>query len=256
MRTVQVPAAIDIDMGPSPDKLMLIGDTHHDIRFMLNVIDYAHEQGVDTLLQVGDFGWWPSRFGDEMFVSEIEPVMDRLGQRLFWVDGNHEDHGSITPGMTMGVVQHLPRGFRWRWWDKTWMAVGGGVSVDQHWRIQGLDWFPEEALSSAEIAYCTRPGDVDIIVSHDAPDGVAELDRLLRPGLFPADQIAQSDGHRRVLGHIVDTVSASTVVHGHYHKAYRGRRGHVGVIGLANNEYSIEAATLILTRDDVGDHNG
>lgn len=240
----------DIDMGPDPQTLMLIGDTHHDTDFTLAAIETGRAQGVDTFLQVGDFGYWPNRYPD--FPDEVSDALD--GERFFFLDGNHDHHDALVPGMRYGNLQHLPRGFRWQWWDRTWMSLGGGVTLRQDGYTPGWDWFVSETLSADEAAYAMRPGAVDIIISHDAPDGVPELDRHLRPERYPAADVALSNAHRALVGEIVDATGATTVVHGHYHRGYSAQRSgarQAQVLGLGGNETSVKEATLLLRSEDV-----
>jgi len=245
----------DIDMSPDPTKLMLAGDTHHSTHWVLGVIAHAANEGVDTIVQVGDFGYWPTRADvDDYFLERISKSLRHHKIRLFWIDGNHDDHGALTPGMRHGLIQHLPRGFRWQWWGKDWMAVGGGVSVDKKWRTPGLDWFPEETLSMQQAEHCCRPGNVDIILSHDAPDGVdiPGLDDHATP--YPPECITESNQHRKVLGEICNAVLPQLVVHGHYHIAYRSTRLRDGrpatrVIGLNRDNNPLHESTVTLTKE-------
>jgi UDP-2,3-diacylglucosamine pyrophosphatase LpxH len=239
-----------IDMGPDPETLMLIGDTHHDLSFTLGVIEIGRARGVDTFLQVGDFGYWPNRFPD-FHVQVNDALLD--GERFFFLDGNHDHHDDLVPGMTYGKLQHLPRGFRWQWWNRTWMALGGGATLNRHYYTPGHDWFATETLSAEEALYAMRPGGVDIIVSHDAPDRIPSLDQHLNPARYPVLDVAVSDAHRALVGDILDVTGADTLVHGHYHRGYAAQRDgqrQAHIVGLGGNETSFEQATVIWERKD------
>jgi UDP-2,3-diacylglucosamine pyrophosphatase LpxH len=235
---------------------MVVGDLHHDADFVIEAIKCGREIGVDAYLQVGDMGFWPNRTDCADFFDEVNAAL-QFGETWYWLDGNHDNHDMLTPGMRVGAIQHLPRGHRWSWWGKTWMAVGGGATLNRRAYTPGWDWFPKETLSLAEAEHCARPGGVDIIVSHDCPDYVPSLQQLLRPEKFPADEIAESERHRTVIGSIVDAVRPSRLIHGHYHKAHRGYRHGpdgltTGIIGLDGNESrSLTASTLVLTAADM-----
>lgn len=238
----------DIDMGPDPTKLMLLGDTHHDVNFVSQAIEHAEKHGADTIVQVGDLGFWPNRY--PQYLDDIDAALSGTGIRFFWLDGNHDHHGLLDPGMRHGAVQHLPRGHRWTWWDKTFMAIGGGATLNRRAYTPGWDWFSQETLTTEQANYCARPGEVDIIVSHDCPDGVESLQRKLRPHAFPADEIAESERHRALLGEIIDALPEQPrlLVHGHYHRFHDGRRNDMRVIGLAGNEEAVELATVFLDK--------
>ena len=242
-----------VDMGPDPQKLMLVGDTHRDYRFLKRVVAKAVAEGVDVIFQLGDFGFWPT--GDDgTFMDDVDRLVDGNDIRFYWIDGNHEEFSALVPGDRWGKhVQHVPRGHRWQWWNKTWMGVGG-VSVDKKSRTPMLDWFVEEELSSVDVRHCCRSGDVDVVLSHDCPDAV-EIPGL-KPGLFPIEAIHASERHRMVLGGICDAVVPDLLYHGHYHHAYTALRHNVTgkpthIQGLADNRDCLENAVIVLTKENV-----
>lgn len=249
---------------PEPKRLMLAGDWHGNGRWAKLAIQYAANQHVDAILQVGDFGYWPDfSDGHGPFWDTVHQAAEENQIPIYWLDGNHENHYRLKPGFGDQWLRHLPRGHRWTWWGKTWMAVGGGVSVDKKFRTPGHDWFPEETLNFAQFDHCLREGEVDIIVSHDCPDGVLipgvhALDKqgkdvegnMVRDPVFPPEQIAESEEHRGLLGEIVRTTNTKLVFHGHYHRRYQQRvqLGGFAAIGLGMDGESITGNTLILDR--------
>jgi predicted phosphodiesterase len=247
-------------MEPEPTKLMLAGDWHHHTRWALRVIEHADAQGVDTILQLGDFGFWPDSDGYDPYVAAISRHLRDRDIRLFWVDGNHDNHDAIDAGQAAdrAPIVHLRRGTRWRWWDKDWMAVGGGVSVDKARRHEGIDWFDREVLTPAELKHCCREGNVDIIVSHDCPAGVRIPGNhaLKKQGLawnaFPPKAIAESEAHRALLAEICESTGVDYLFHGHYHTNYCTTwASKTDVFGLADDGTSMDESTLILSKIDL-----
>jgi hypothetical protein len=246
-------------MTPEPTQLMLTGDWHRNMRWASRMVQHAADNGVDTILQLGDFGFWPDDDGTDPYVAQLSKQLEQSGIRLFWLDGNHENHDAIRAGMAedRGPVVYLARGFRWRWWGKEWMAVGGGVSVDKSWRTPGVDWFDREMLSPEEFEYCCRPGDVDVIVSHDCPAGIqvpgwhAEEKQGLANG-FPPEAVAESEAHRALLAAICEVTAPAHLFHGHYHSRYRDELAlGTAVCGLDKDGSSAEKNTLIVTAEDL-----
>lgn len=274
----------DIDMGPDPDLLMIAGDWHGNTRWAQAAIEAAYVKGADAILQVGDFGYWPGEqsLGDG-YLTKLNEQLEHYDLNLFWLDGNHENHELLNPGFKSGRIQHLPRGFRWQWWGKTWMSVGGGVSVDKEWRTEGVSWFPEETLTPEQFEYSTREGKVDIIVSHDTVDNYRipgvhaagkqgddptrdECDECgLTSGahkmscnqqsFFPADAIADSEAHRNLLGQIVDATRPDYLFHGHYHSRYNKvvdrPYGPLTIVGMAEDASQMGLNTLVLSSVDL-----
>lgn len=246
-----------------PSKLMLAGDWHGSAMWAVKAVHHAKRNGADTILQLGDFGYW--RDGIEgldtrKYMRVLHRALAECGIDLYWIDGNHEDHSCIenTPGtaaLTLAEfprITHLPRGFRWDWWGMTWMALGGAYSVDRPWRREGVSWWPGETLSGEQIAYACRPGNVDVIVAHDAPFGVdiPGIGPAHKGGQFPIDQLVASEEHRRKVARVVDAVNPTMFFHGHYHVRYQSWYGphRMYVSGLDCDGTTLDANTLFMER--------
>lgn len=239
---------------PEPGSVLIAGDWHGDYHWGYEVFDYAVAHDITTILHLGDFGYWPS--WDEHTQSQTGPCyfLDRITQKaketgvmIYWIDGNHENHDALVPGMGHdGVIRHLPRGHRWEWFGKTWMAVGGAQSVDEDIRIPGREWWPEEVLTAEQLDYCLRDGEVDVIVAHDAPEG-AKIPGLDDP-MWPRHLLEKSKNHRMLMYKIATATGATEWFHGHYHRHYQSELGPTVITGLDMNQTSIERNTYIYLR--------
>lgn len=260
----------DIDMSPDPIKLMLAGDWHGDHMWAEWMIDHAKVNDVDVILQLGDLGYWPaydeltnSQTGGCYATIKMHDLAEEAGIPIYWVDGNHENHEVLEPAQGDQWLRHLPRGHRWQWWGKNWMAVGGGVSVDKDVRTPGYDWFPEEVLSTGQMEYCLREGNVDIVVAHDTVaeveiPGIHGLHKTKNPdSYFPPNLIAESEAHRALMSIIAKDKKPEYWFHGHYHVRYNGialvhddeEVNGMIVIGLDKNRSTKAKNTVIITRD-------
>jgi hypothetical protein len=76
-------------------------------------------------------------------------------------------------GDRRGRLYHLPRGYRWKWHGRRWLACGGGVSLDRACRRGGIDWWPQEEISDLQEAALIGAGVADVMVCHDCPAAVA-----------------------------------------------------------------------------------
>lgn len=259
----------EFDM-PEPKRLLVAGDWHGNSHWAIKALKHARLAECDTVLQLGDFGFWPTVNTDPQAKGFYKGVIDYCRQsnlRLFWVDGNHENHQLLNPGLGNEVIRHLPRGYRWQWWSKTWMAVGGGVSVDKKWRRPNVDWFPEETLTADQLEYCLRDGGVDIVVAHDAPEeahipGIHAAEKLGKDedgnpvdSFFPIEQIQESWAHRGLMSEIAKATQPDFWFHGHYHRRYNEVAdvgGHpIAVVGLDCDGSHLNLNTVILTEKDL-----
>jgi predicted phosphodiesterase len=248
------------DMAPDPAVLMLAGDFHGNLPWAETVIRYAVKHDVDTILQLGDFGYWTDDPQTDEYLSTVNDLLDTAGIRLYWIDGNHEDHSrrdDWTDAFRHPQVRYLPRGFRWRWWDLAWMSVGGAMSVDKHYRVEGQSWWPGEELSADDVEYASREGDVDVIVSHDCPrgvdiPGVGPDTKGGTRGNWPDDILAEAQRHREKLAAICAATQPTWLFHGHYHIPYTGSLDATTVRGLGQDCSELDEGTHIITRADLG----
>lgn len=216
-----------------PDRVAIAGDWHGNTDYACWMVRHAAARKVDTIVHCGDFAF---RFHQD-FVSALSTELELHRIRLLFVDGNHDDHrflGSLPVGRdgTRRVapwIWHLPRGLRWEWHGSTWLALGGGHSVDRQHpaRVPGVTWWPEERLTTAQCWKAAAAGPADVMVCHDAPAGVSI------PGIedphgpqpeggwpFPHFELVVSHEHRLLLRTVVDAVLPGAVWHGHYHRRY------------------------------------
>ena len=155
-------------------KIMVMGDVHGNWEYLNAIINRHHP---DIILQCGDFGFFP-KWDDHMPKRKIENRLKMQDTKLYWCDGNHEDHwtlldkhykgqfSEILPNCffaTRGSVLELPDG-------RNVMFMGGGDSIDKAMRMVGYDWFPEEQISQGNLYEALQVNKkIDIVISHQAP---------------------------------------------------------------------------------------
>ena len=237
--------------------VLVIGDSHGDIKHVKRMIEKAKRLNVKILLHVGDWGFlW-------RFKEELSRLNDRLvdaGMEMWWLDGNHENYALLadfgcTPDDLESTyiasnVKYLPRGFRFEIGNTSFMSFGGATSVDRYRRTPGTSWFREEAITSSQMAQAGSDP-VDVFLSHDCPDQVDMLEAFLSTTahFWPEDALRDSHWNRVLLGEVVDEVQPRLLIHGHYHHSYEGRRGPTRVIGLDCNGNPDSSYAFLDTED-------
>jgi Calcineurin-like phosphoesterase len=236
-------------LEPPPGRVLVAGDWHGNREWALNVIKRVPQllsgERTRLILHLGDFGIWPGAEGTR-YLGSVAAVLDLVHAELWFVDGNHEDFGQLArmasstgPGGRVAVrpnICHLPRGHRWEWHGRTWLACGGGVSLDKAARVEGRDWWPQEEITSGQEAAVIAGGHADVMVCHDCPSRVAHT--FPRPPAWwdPAD-LSRNEAHRERLQRIADRVRPAHLMHGHLHRGYQRTcdfgYGPVQVTGLA-----------------------
>jgi hypothetical protein len=223
-----------------PGLIGIAGDWHGNTKWALHAIrricERLHEESPKIILQAGDFGVWHPpgmeiwTFGGKehsrlSYLSALDEVLFDNDAQLWFVDGNHEDHNMLAelaasqPGADSvwltSRIKWLQRGHRWNWHRKTWLALGGAVSVDKLLRKEGVDWFPQEEITDAQEALIIAGGHADVLLCHDAPS--CEPLSLMVPSAAWLPMIPRAEDHRERMERICRAVKPSQVFHGHYH---------------------------------------
>lgn len=219
-----------------PRAVAVAGDWHGNNMFAISVIrKIAHRlppgsNGV--IIHTGDFGVESSAEG-RLYLNSLNTALGLFDLQLWFVDGNHEDHDELAllektytasrPGPPYYLrerIAWLPRGHRWEWHGRTWLALGGAVSVDKARRTEGLDWWPGETITPVQAAQAAAAGHADVMITHDCPAGVIHALPSLPDWCSPAD-VAAAEAHARQLQGVVEAVQPQTLFHGHLHLPYQ-----------------------------------
>lgn len=211
----------------APRRILVAGDWHGNGEWAEDVIHHAAEllAGEDRklILHLGDFGIWPGAGGAE-YLDDVLCASGDYGVRIWFADGNHEDFSQLEAfrldeDRDDKYVSWLPRGYRWEWHGRTWVAVGGGVSLDRVIRTEGRDWWPEEEITDEQEVAIIAGGHADVMACHDRPSGVVHTFPD-RPAWWDQRDVDRSERHEERLQRIVDAVRPAHFMHGHLHRAY------------------------------------
>ncbi len=73
---------------PNDGRVALLGDTHANTWWTLRVIKSLSEDGINVVVQLGDFGWWPQL----AFARKVSRDAQGARVQVLFLDGNHEHH--------------------------------------------------------------------------------------------------------------------------------------------------------------------
>jgi hypothetical protein len=195
-------------VNETTDRIMVLGDVHRDFGALNALVNRKRPQ---LILQCGDFGFWPKiTRKDSRGNLKVNRVPIMKDSKLYWADGNHEDHWSlkglpsneIWPNvfyMKRGSTLTLPDG-------RTVLFMGGAYSVDQYMRTLGYDWFPDEVISTMDLEQLPDTK-VDIVISHTCP----------REFEVMGDDMRLDDSSRMALSYILTKYRPSLWYFGHFH---------------------------------------
>ena len=219
-----------------PDRIAVAGDWHGNMRWATQQIarigrDVLKDEPRKIILHAGDFGIWPGKPG-KIFLDSVEAVLELTGAELWFVDGNHEDFDQLlglqamsksldplAPVQVRKNISWLPRGCRWTWHGRKWLAFGGAVSIDQDFQRKRETWWPQEKITIAQITAAAHGGPADVMLCHDCPSEV-----ILSLPVPPPEWlkfVTECEENRRALQLVVDDTKPQHLIHGHYHMAYQ-----------------------------------
>lgn len=218
-------ASLSLEDAPRGGRLLLCGDWHGARHSLILLEQAVAESGCDVVVQLGDFGYYPRTKWGQEYLGALRRLAERLEIRVYFIDGNHEDHESLASlarsgdgaARAAGPVWYLPRGTRFSWNGRSIGVLGGARSVIGR-RSIGEDLLPSDVLRLG-----AEP--LDVLFSHDAPEGV------YLPGapedMLEAEDMLAAEQQRRLLARSVADTGCSFVAHGHWHL----RRSHEVLIG-------------------------
>jgi hypothetical protein len=225
--------------------IIAIGDVHgHYDRLRALIARLLARYGPHlTILQVGDLGWWPDdvlRKERKHFVAPGFPVR--------WVPGNHEhwgllgDHDGPTElePISRPELIYLPKGTVLTLEGLSIGFLGGADSIDKGRRIEGLEWFREEAVTYRDILRFADVPSVDLLVTHTPPLG------LMRH-LWDV----QGDGSAQAVGQLWDGLGRPPLVCGHMHDTI-AVRGFLCLGELDAAIFTHEREWVLVPREIVG----
>lgn len=218
--------------------VMFLGDVHGNRGFCIDAINIAANLGVDRLVQVGDFGFWPAIESGQRFLKEIGVHANKAHLPFYWIAGNHEDHDRLdteTAGPDPTVepfhhgkrLTHIRNGARWIWDDVVFGCLSGAYSIDRKYRVKhsyAYGWFPQEVPNPDLIPGL---GKVDVLVTHEAPTVPAPLAASGNFRLIP-----ESGDSQLTIFEAMRSADPDHLVHGHWHCNYRNRIGRTEIWGL------------------------
>lgn len=206
----------------------IAGDWHGNWRWGNKCIETFYESGVKTIFQLGDFGIWHGKWGDE-YLGKLRAQLEACGDmKIFVTLGNHENYDLIDqmefdelgikwPRHNIGL---LPRPFRFTQGGYEFLSLGGAPSINYEDLTQGKNWWPQEMISDDEVDLAVEGGSADIMFAHDAPENgtrvVQDIITHNPQGWSGAGTMYARVGRDRMT-RAVQAVQPQVFMHGHYH---------------------------------------
>jgi len=214
-------------------RVIIAGDWHGSTKHALAVIKTAKHHNINTILHLGDLAaFWPGHdvhpeTGETSsvkrwhgFTGALASAVRTAGIDFRFIDGNHDNHDFLDSlhrgsrrAVTLDGLTYQPRGSRFTFGGLTFGCLGGAGSIDRAYRQRGLDWWPQEQLTEADVqALGTAP--VDVLLTHEVPTGVNVRSDIRLP-LWLEIEMQTSRDH---LATAVKATQPKLVFSGHWHQ--------------------------------------
>jgi predicted phosphodiesterase len=245
-------------------RIGIAGDWHKNVNWAEKAIAGFAAAKVHEIWHLGDIGFIGTVDGINFYIDKMQEAIDNSGHpmKLYVVLGNHEDYDWVERQsasadgliwLTKDIVI-VPRGYEFERDKRRFLAVSGASSIDYKQRTRGLDWFLQENISRTEADDIIRnviPGTIDVMLCHDAPTGIPELDIAALEGRWDMAERHYAETSRIQLNRIFQHVMPTQLWHGHWHRRVRGTFPFSGfqtaIYGL-DREFSDENMAVLDTR--------
>lgn len=240
----------------SRQTVLFLGDTHGDTEAIEEGFAAAARSNAAAVVSVGDLWYQPRTDTFNDVVSSVLAGIQHAGCPLYLVDGNNDDADALLgdgeAGSTVEVGDgfiYASRGATWNVEGVSFAAFGGAVTFRRDGRTVGVDLFNNEVASDLDLQRALKGGRVDVLVTHDAPEG-APMPKTLKGG--GPDEV----NRKRVL-QVLEARTPNLVVHGHYHASYEGLLNDTRIVGLGRDKVGVPAYKVVdladlVAREHVG----
>ena len=217
--------------------IFVTGDTHIPLDISkLNTDNFTRQKELtknDYVIICGDFGGiWYGNERDNYWLNWLE----KKNFTTLFVDGNHENFSALAEydecSWNGGKVQfirpsviHLMRGYVYDLEGMKIFAMGGARSSDRMYRTVGVSWWREEMPNAEEIRRARQnlalnDNQVDIMITHDAPQSIARMIDLAK---------AEDDELMPFFDELRNTVGYRHWYFGHFHEDWKVDESHTAV---------------------------
>jgi len=210
--------------------MLFIGDVHGEFKTYLYVLfrmqHKGGKRGVSCSFQLGDMGIGFQK-GQDGFKKDGKTWSPELGPEHKFIRGNHD-----SPALCR---VHPNYAGDWRYFRKPDIfAVGGGYSVDYHWRTRNVSWWEDEQLNNRQMGQMFRfykQYRPSIVVSHECPSVVKDA------VLTNEEKRGKTSATEAKLQQMYEFHKPKLWIFGHHHKRYEVEVNGTMFVGLGELRY-------------------
>lgn len=138
-------------MGSVSKRILLAGDTHGDLAHCRYLIGIAELLDCQSILQLGDFGYWEHTNNGMKFLDSLEEELSESSVNLYWLRGNHENHWLLYYFHLGREFPHAKHLYDQYLNQEAWVRAFGVRPAHEHkaddspfWQIRNKIWYIED----------------------------------------------------------------------------------------------------------------
>lgn len=198
--------------------MIFIGDVHGNLNKYEEILNKT--KSLESV-QVGDFGVGFSNYKTKpVYINNF--FKDLNGNHRF-IRGNHDN-----PKECLNCSNYIKDGTV----EGNTMYIGGAISIDKNYRVEGLDWWPDEELNYGEFMRYLEvyeKNKPEIMVTHDCPEFL--------PKNFGLNIFEEKSITRKAFDQFFEIHQPKYWIFGHWHISYKGIHNGTTFICLNINEW-------------------
>jgi predicted phosphodiesterase len=203
--------------------VLVVGDLHGGFtRFKERIIKEDFRDCI--IIQVGDYGiGFKRKIGDEIELqSKLNEVLAERNIQLYVIRGNHDNPDYFNGDWRitcLSNIEFLPDYTVKTINGKKFLFVGGGISIDRKYRVEGVDYWPDERfyLDESKVVEC------DVLITHSAPSwlGPNRKDGIATWCVNDKTLWEECVMERKLHDKLFDLAKPKKSFHGHFHRTER-----------------------------------
>ena len=221
--------------------IYVIGDIHGEFKELAWTLIEKYHISDSVVVIAGDcgFGFEKPGYYEDLYFGKLEKRLKSKNILILCLRGNHDDPDYFNGERRIDweFLKCIPDYSEIHFKDKSFLCIGGAVSVDQDWRItensiqkrmgssKRVWWENEIPIELGDSAIQRLPGHIYSVITHECP--ISFLPVLARGigGVNTEDIFESVLESREYLEKILWRTKPTRWYYGHHHKTYSGDTG-------------------------------
>jgi predicted phosphodiesterase len=168
--------------------ILMLGDIHGNFNYIKTLLKGKSITDC-TIIQVGDFGiGFTDDVNDKRILEEFNNFLNEKNIMMYAIRGNHDNPDCFDGTWKWGNLHLIPDYTVLNLEGYNILCIGGAISIDRQPRIvenmsaarygsrKRYYWYDEKVIFNEE--FLTNVRDIDILVTHTAPDFCVPSNKL------------------------------------------------------------------------------